>query len=142
MSPTKYARLFLASLLILGVAFIARSLVMGGVTTVVKLQPGTPMGGAISQTLASPDGKLPVLNKDYSIQNIVSFDDGDWAVVTIKQVVSGQSNSALIVLKHEDGLYKTVLGPGTAFPDTYLQTLPANVGGYLYNQGAIYGTTN
>lgn len=137
-----YARLVVFSVVLLGVAFGVKALVLQGATQVVSLGSAPALSGEISQSLikAGADNSVPKLNKDFSISQANYFENHEWAVATIKST-SKESNGAFVVLQRMNGVYKIILGPGTAFPNVYLKSLPSDVGTYLYNQGAIYGIT-
>jgi hypothetical protein len=117
-------------------AFTIKPLVLGGGQKVV-LQDAPALSGQISQAFAiTTKGTLPVVNKDYKIQTPVYFDNNEWAVVPLTWLTSG-GNDTLLVLQKRDGIYTTVLGPGSAFPDTVTESLPNDVSLYLKRIGAL-----
>jgi hypothetical protein len=127
---------------LLFVALVSRTLLLGG-SKYVTLEPAPPLAGVISQGLISTGStpSLPVPDKDFTIDDTYYFKDPAWVAVSIVQ--SKQSdNVALLILHTTGGIYRVVLGPGTAFPASYLQALPADVGQYLQDKGAVYESSN
>lgn len=123
-------------ILIIVSAFVARALILRG-ATYVSLAPGPVLSGAISQSLASSNQKtIPQPNKDYSIDGITFFDSNSWAVSSI---FSGQGlqDKSFVVLQKVDGVYRVVLGPGTAFSSASTYSLPADVFLFLKNSGVL-----
>ncbi len=136
MSPRK---ILLASLLLviplLGAAIIQRAILGGSI--IVKLKPAPLLTGQVSQSLgANPDGSLPTYGKDYALQ-VRFFDNNVWMVGNIKSL-KNTTDTAVIVMEKQGGSYRTMLGPGSAFPLTQVQSLPNDVGAYLSSQAAIY----
>jgi hypothetical protein len=134
--------LFLLTLMVILViaTFAVKSIVLRG--SVVRLQPSTPLAGAVSQGLATfgSEHSLPQLGKDYTLQDIRYFDNKTWVIATVVPLRIHTDN-ALLVIRMVGGSYQVVLGPGTAFPNTYLRSLPADVSEYLINRGVIYEPT-
>jgi hypothetical protein len=127
---------------LLVIAFTLQSLLLHG-QPVVRLAAGPPLAGIVSQSLgiSGANNSLPVVNKDYTLQNINYFNDRSWVVVSVVPI-NNNADKTIVVMHMTGGLYQVVLGPGSAFPDTYLQNLPADVSQYLMNRGVVYEPAN
>lgn len=120
-------------------AFVAKSLILNG-AKVVKPAPAAALVGSVEQSLSAggKQSKQPLSAKDFAISNIRYFDAKSWVVATISPTAH-QFDQGLVVLKNVSGLYEVELGPGSAFPNSILYSLPADVGSYLNSQGLLYG---
>src|SRR5437667_1963738 len=99
--------------------FIGRQILLGGPT--VSLSEAPPLTGIISQSMYSVSGKgsLPIVGKDFNLKNTRYFEGDQWVATSISPV--GQRlNAALVVLQKQDGIYRVVLGPGSAFDSSVL----------------------
>lgn len=126
-----------AGLIVLGALLI--KLVLTGGVAVTTLQPGSVLGGAVSQSYGTPGatGTLPLEGKDFVLSDIHYFENNTWAVAKVSPVISG-FNEALVIMKKINGSYYVVLGPGTAFSSEFLQSMPDSVANYIKTHGAIY----
>lgn len=134
----RIARILIGLALVVAATMVVHRLILGG--TLVKLKAGTTMSGVVSQSLVGSNNDsdaLPAVGKDYTIDSIRYFDDSNWAVASITQT-GGSQNSALLILQREKGMYQPMLGPGTAFSSSYLQSLPSDLGKYLNSKGVVY----
>jgi len=130
------------SLIILVIAiFIVKAAVLHG--PVVELQSAPPLTGVIAQSLGTSGSNrsLPVAGKDFILQNTRYFDNQSW-VVTLVAPIRSNADRATVILRNNHGLYQVVLGPGTAFPSSSLQSLPGDVSQYLLNKGLVYESSN
>ena len=124
------------------VVVIATGAVQSGLTgnaPLVSLGKAQPLDGTISQSLDTTGGNttMPVAGKDYSLDHIKYFDNNEWVVASIKPL-SNSISAGTVVLQKKNEIYQVVLGPGTAFNNSYLFSLPSDVGSYLNNKGVIY----
>jgi hypothetical protein len=133
----KQLQLPISLVTLLIVALAVKSILLHG-QPVIRLQHGPALVGIVSQSLgiSGPNQALPVAGKDYELQNINYFDNKAWVVASI--VSLNGANNQIIVMHMISGMYQTVLGPGSAFPDSYLQSLPPGVSQYLLNRGVMY----
>jgi hypothetical protein len=124
--------IFMASLAI-------RSVVFGGVTKSITLNPAPRLTGVVSQSLYSGKNivELPLAGKDYDLRDIQYFEANKWVVASV-QPKYNQFDSGLVVLKLINGSYEVVLGPGSAFEKSSLVSMPKSVGSYLSNKGFVY----
>lgn len=123
----------------LSVATLVVSLfVVGGGLKVVQLPPENTPVGQISQSLAV-NGSIPGFKTDYTLKNERYFDANRWFVAQIAPV--GQTEySGWIVLHKNNGIFQPVVGPGTAFSDSDIVSLPPDVSSYLLERGVVYGS--
>lgn len=122
--------------LLLVAALCVRPIVLQGARP-VNLPDAPPLAGQVSQAFAVGSSKnLPVMGKDYSVQNIHYFDSHTWLVANIKSL-STDGSDGIIVMQQEGGIYLPMLGPGSAFADTQIISLPADVAAYLTGLGAV-----
>jgi hypothetical protein len=140
MSPKRLLLLLTFMVMLLVLTFVLKAAILRG--PVVRLQKSQPLAGVVSQGLASsgPTNSLPEFGKDYTLQSIRYYDNKAWVTATVVPL-STKTDNALVVIHMINGSYQVVLGPGTAFPNNYLQGLPADVSQYLLNQGVIYEPT-
>jgi len=126
-------------LLFVVVVFVIKNIVLPG--SVVKLKQAPPLAGAVSQSLnTTSNGSLPQFGKDYSLQDVRYFDNRTWATASVVPLKI-HTDTATAVMYMVNGSYQVVLGPGTAFPNSYLSGLPDDVRQYLINKGIIYEPT-
>lgn len=105
----------------------------------VNLQAAPPLSGAVSQAFTSnATSSLPVISKDYRLENTQYFDNKQWVVTDIKGTGNNIVTDGMVVLHLQDGAYTAVLGPGSIFPVTVTDNLPKDVGSYLKSIGATY----
>lgn len=126
------------AVLIFIASLIFRYLLLGS-TSIIQLNRGSYLSGAISQSLASTS----VTAKDgtnYSIANQQFFDNNLYAVVLVRPL-NNSSFAGIIVFKKINGLYSPILGPGTAINVNYLITLPKDLTQYLISSGYTYEPT-
>jgi len=134
-------RWLIGGLTALVLTLAVHALVIGG-KPVVRLGQASALGGIIAQSLGTTDRALPQENKDFTITDLHYFGGRAWVVATVKQKDAGNDGSAVLVLKSSSGSYDVVLGPGTAFPKSYLQSLPSDVGQYVSERAASYEPVN
>jgi len=128
-------KLIIVALLLL-IALAVRPIILGA--KLVKLPSAPPLTGQVSQAFTSGDtATLPRQGKDYQLQNTLYFDNRQWVVTTAK-ALNTTTNDSMLILHRQDGIYKVVMGPGSAFPSTQISVLPADVANYLTNLGAVY----
>jgi len=114
-----------------------RTVLFGGANP-VSLQPGTALGASISQAFTSGGSTtLPVIGKDYKLKSARYFDNQQWVVAQITGLTD-RVTDGLIVLHMKSGVYTAALGPGSAFPTTSTENLPADVNLYLNGLGVTY----
>jgi len=136
-------RCFIPRLLLLFVLIVTALLghyLLLGRAPVVQLAPAASLAGVVSQSLSTGQGgtSLPAVNQDFTIKSVRYFDDKVWAVVFVQPTSHSSLNPSLLVLESQGGAYQAVLGPGSAFEESYLLSLPGAVGQYLKSRGAIY----
>jgi hypothetical protein len=110
-----------------------------GSTSIIKLNRGSYLSGAVSQSLASTSSAAKI-GINYSITNQEFFDNNLYSVVLVRPL-NHSSFAGVIVFKKLDGLYSPVLGPGTAINVNYLISLPKDLTQYLINSGYTYEPT-
>jgi len=138
MRKTTIFLLSLALLLVAGL-FSVRPIMYGNARP-VSISAADPLTGQISQALASSSNGqlvLPVSGQDYTLSGITYFDNHTWAFAAIKPL-SNSMNSSNVVLEKQSGVYKVVLGPGSAFPRTTTLTMPADIAQFLNQRGLLY----
>jgi len=137
-------RAFVAAAIPLGVliiAFVARLSMLQGHALRQLAPANNDFAGAVAQGIGpNQQHTLQVYGKDFSLSSVKYFDN-TWALISVipKNV---STDKATIILNKVDGMYRVVLGPGTAFPTVVLNELPLDLGQYLVNQGVIYEPTN
>ena len=131
-------KLVLALFGIIIVTYVARSLILGG-ATVATLQPGPALSGTVAQSLSTSgnNASMPRAGKDFNLKIVRYFDSNSWVVVSAASP-NKTNETNTVILQRIDGMYQAVLGPGTAFPNGYLQSLPSDVAQYLSAEGVIY----
>lgn len=72
----------------------------------------------------------PIAGKDYTVKSVKYFDNKQWVVVSILPVGTS-SDPAKLVLKQQNGEYRTVVGPSNFFPPDNLVSFPSDVVNYL-----------
>ena len=119
------------------VAIAVRAIVLGS-TPMVNLKAAPSLTGIVSQSLAAagPKTSLPVVGKDFELQNIHYLDNKSWVVASVKSISDNPSTST-IVMRQVDTDYQVVLGPGTAFSVNSSQAVPADVIKYLKTVGVV-----
>jgi hypothetical protein len=134
----KKAVAFLLLALVVVATLIARFVLIGSAPS-VRLSVAPPLTGAISQSLSSGGGlaTLPQPGKDYDLQNTHYFDNNTWIVTTI-QPITNKFNQSVVIMQQANGGYQVVLGPGSSFDNSYLLSLPTDVGQYLASKGILY----
>jgi hypothetical protein len=140
---TKQLVIAFVSLVMLAAAvLVVRDVLLHG-QPAIKLKPAPPLAGVISQSLgvSGSSHSLPVAGKDYNLQDTHAFDNHSWVVTSVVPA-RANADTAVAVLRNKDGFFQVVLGPGTAFPESSLQSLPADVSRYLVKQGLVYGTSD
>lgn len=134
------------SIVSMGIVFVLLLLVLinikpvlfGG-AKVVTLKSAPPLTSQISQAFTSSanTGPLPVSGKDYTLTDTKYFDNRQWVVTSIKPL-NQTITEGMAILQLQHGIYTVVLGPGTAFASTDVQTMPADLVQYLNQVGIIY----
>lgn len=128
------------AILLVVALFVLRPAILGG-HDAVTLQGAQTLTGQVSQAFTNSEShSLPIAGKDYELQNVTYLEDTQWVVANI-HLLKSSTDDAIIVLQKKDGIYTTVLGPGTAFSNTVTESLPNNVGLYLAQLGVLYDTT-
>ncbi len=127
-----------AAIIIFIIALIFRQLFLGS-TSIINLEGGSYFSGAISQSLASGtiNAKEGV---DYSIVSQKFFDNNLYATVILKPL-NNSSFSGVIIFKNINGLYTSILGPGTELNINYFVSLPKDLTQYLISTGYTYEPT-
>jgi len=123
----------LALIILLGIGIAGRWLILGG-ASVVSLNKN-PLSTPVEHTLnsSSPTGLWFIESKDYTLANVRYFQDKQWVVVLVKPI--GETiDSSHIVLKKDNEMYRSVLGPGTSFSQTEFDSLPNEVSKYLTSE--------
>lgn len=129
------ARLLLICV-VLGVLSLVAPLIVYGGARPATLAAGATLGGEVSQAIGVQDnGKLLVAGKDYSLGTPQYFQGKDWVVISLARPNVG---GAYVILHRQDGLYTSVLGPGTAFAQNYTRALPSDLVQYLGSKGLLY----
>ena len=138
-----YAVQGIAIVILLIAILSVKSVLLGGATR-IELSSAAPLTGQISQALitSGAGNTLQVAGKDYTLANTTYFDNQTWAVTHIDSTSGNTANSGLAVLQVRSGIFQVVLGPGSAFAESYVQNLPADVAEYLNGQGAVYDSVN
>ena len=125
------------SLLLLGL-LVVNYVVLGG-AHVINLAPAPELAGQISQNLVTISNatKLPIEGTDFNLSDTHYFNNKQWVVTSITPL-NNSFNAGLAVLSNQEGVYKIVLGPGSAFSKDETRTLPTEVANYLNQQGVVY----
>lgn len=129
-----------AGLIILIIAVeVVHSLILGG-SKVVSLGSSESIAGVVAQSLEPTGGNIAIPQdaKDFNLTNVNYFYNNTWAVANISPTKGSSISSGLVVLHNSTGIYQVVIGPGTAFDNSILITLPSEVGKYLNQRGYIY----
>jgi hypothetical protein len=134
----KISKTFIILFIILIIALIARNIVVER-KPIVTLGNAPALSGVIAQNIDTTGGNsiLPIAGKDFGLKNIHYFDNNNWAVANITQT-NNKVSPGLVVLQKKDQLYQVVIGPGTAFDNSILVTLPKDVGQYMSQHGVLY----
>jgi len=121
------------------IAWMAKALLLQGLS-VTTLGTAPPTAAAVSQSLGLSASRttLPVIDEDYSLQDVRYFQGNEWAVATVAPT-KPDADTVLIVMKKIGGTYQPVLGPGVVFSSSYVYTLPPDVSQYLNKRGALNG---
>jgi hypothetical protein len=129
-------RTFLVLVGLLIITFTARYILLGSVE-IVSLKQGS-IDQAISASLKTSDtgSYVPIEGKDYTLQDVHYFYGKEWAVAAILPV-NNDADPATVVLKLQNGAYKTALGPGNSFFSYSVQVLPSKVAAYLQANGLV-----
>ena len=123
--------------ILLGAALFVKPILLGN-AKVVTLQSAPPLSATISQAFTSSGyTTLPVMGKDYRLQNTRYFENGEW-VVTVIRGISDKVSDGYVILKQVNGVYLVALGPGSILPSTSTDNLPTDVSQYLNHLGATY----
>ncbi len=129
-------RLGILGLLLIAVLSV-KPILLGNAKT-VSLRSAPALSGQISQAFTNnSSNSLPVIGKDYRLQGTHYFDNNQWVVTNIIAITNQVSNS-YIVMHKENGVYTAALGPGSSFPTTTTENLPADLGQYLNSLGVTY----
>jgi hypothetical protein len=126
--------------LLIVISTIFKNVILGG-TPQTKLSTAPPLAGTISQSIITPqsNGILPVIGKNFNITSTHYFDNQQWVVVSVSTIPD--NNGAVLVLQKLNGSYQVVLGPGTLFSSSDVQSMPASVIDYLTNRGLVSNAT-
>jgi hypothetical protein len=121
------------------ITLLTKSVLLQGLP-VTSLGSAPPIAGAVSQSLglSASRAALPVFGKDYTLQDVHYFYNNEWAVATVAPT-KPDADTVIVIVQKINGVYQTVLGPGTIFSSSYLYTLPPDVGQYLNKQGVLHG---
>jgi len=122
------------------VILVVQSVFIGAGT--VNLKSAPQLTGQISQILAAKgDGHtLPTLGKDFKLSGTTYLQNSTWAVTEIS-TLGNYPNTSLAVLQSKSGVYQVALGPGTTFPESVVDNMPADISNYLHLKGAVYVPT-
>ncbi len=124
--------------------FVTLALFVGAITIPTLIQAGkhislekaTALAGPVSLALGSGDSQsLPRYGEDFSFGDIRTF-ESSWKVIRL--VSESSSNDGMVVLHNTGGAYRVVLGPGTSFAKSEVQTLPVDLVQFLNNEGMLY----
>lgn len=134
-------RLMILGILLLGIlvaSWMVMPVILGG-SSQINLASAPALTGQLSQAFATSgtSSTLPVEGRDYRLENTNYFDTDIWVVTSIK-ALNNTMNDGWVVLKKQSGIYQIVLGPGTAFPSSYVQNMPIDVSRYLNQKGVVY----
>jgi len=134
----RIAVLALIALAIFLTGTLCRQAILGSGTQ-VNLKTTDELSGPIALTLAgaAENTNTPSGADDFKLANTRFFDNHNWAVTTIVPTKIN-TDKATAVLHKQDGIFRLVLGPGTAFDGTELDGLPNDVAKYLNLQGLVY----
>jgi hypothetical protein len=134
--------IYLCLMVLIIVSVIARQIILGG-SPQIKLTPAAPLSGVVSESLANlgQNGSLPIEGKDYTLHDVRYFNNRAYAVVSVTPL-SKATDASTLVLKAASGTYQVVLGPGTAFSNSDVQGLPADVTQYLKTKVVVYEPAN
>lgn len=129
-------------LLILIISLIVRSAILGGGKS-VTLADAPANSGIVAMNIVATGGNIniPQAGSDFNLTNINYFDNDNWIVAKITPTKSSSITTGIVILQKQDGIYKVMVGPGTAFDNSLLVTLPTDVGKYLSDNGYIYEFT-
>jgi hypothetical protein len=94
------------------------------------------LASAVEVSLApvNPNSYLPIEGKDYTIGNVNYFQNGQWAVVSLKPIGTS-SDPAKLILTKKNGSYQKFIGPSNFFPSSELVSLPNDLVNFLKAQG-------
>jgi hypothetical protein len=136
----KYRQLFATFLFLLFLILVSnfsKGVVLDGVNKTSLRTTSSNITGSVSQSLVTPQSKgiLPAVGKNFKVLRATYFNNKQWVVV----VVSGipDNDNAVLILQELNGVYRVVLGPGTLFPSSSVQSMPLDVVNYLVNQGLV-----
>jgi hypothetical protein len=134
------AALFIAGLVVL--TSVGKHAVL---KNVVAAPPEATIAPQISKEVTKslvPDG-VAVDGKDFTIQSKQYFEGKNWLVaLVVPAATDNATDPALIVMKLDKGVYITVLGPGTAFPESGMTAVPHSVEIYLQQMHRVYQDIN
>jgi hypothetical protein len=129
-------------ILFIAAIFGVRLLILGGVaeTPLADNSAAQQASGSLSNSADTlqPDKPPLVAGTDYTFGDTHYFDNDQWLVAKVTLTSVQDSDSALIVMRRQNGTYQTMLGPGTAFSGESLQQIPKDVAAYLRSLGAVY----
>jgi hypothetical protein len=115
---------------------IVRNAVLGQSKTVI-LSSAPPLTGQVAQTMGTTqNSELPVPGKDFTLKHVRYFQRRTLAVAQLKPL-HGQFDDSYVIMKRKRGVYQVILGPGSAFRRSTLQSLPEAAIHYLDQQGAV-----
>ena len=130
-------KLFVILGIVLAATIIAHAMLLGG-APYHQLAKAAPLDGVVSQALVTNGTSAPpVGGKDFTLQSVHTFGN-DWLVASIVPTPTSKLTKSTVVLEKREGVFQVVLGPGTAFDNSVLVSLPADLGNYLTQQGYIY----
>ncbi|MEI6755697.1 MAG: hypothetical protein WCK80_01620 [bacterium] len=138
MLDSKNLKKLFSSLLLILAGYLIQLFLINGVG-VLKLKPAPPELGLVPifYQESSKFDKLPIYGKNYTLENLKYLENGNWAAATLVSVPG--KNKATVVMKKINGVFVVVMGPGTQFSESTLESLPLSVGTYLYSRG-VYGS--
>jgi hypothetical protein len=142
MNIKRYTILATLIIFIIIASSIARSQILGGAKIYNLTVTDQLLSGIIAQSTVSTGGKviLPLYQKDFTLLRVSYFDNNTWVVAKIVPL-NNSVTEAYVILQFKNGMYHVVLGPGTAFDNSYVQSMPADLGQYLGHKGIFYETT-
>jgi hypothetical protein len=117
-------------------SILARHIILDGLP-VTKLADAPALAGSIAPALTDPNSAttIPQIGKDFEISSTHYLDNKQWVIASVKHLPD--MNAATLVLQKQHSIYVVVLGPGTIFSASDIQTAPPEVIQYLYNEGLV-----
>ncbi len=133
-SPLFTISIVIAATLI--ISLVSATIIRGGVyeTTLsdVTLQE------KINKSLESQTDTLNPPKRNYTISDETYFENREWVAAIAVDTSSDHTEPATIVMQFQNNEYATVLGPGTSFPKSLVNSLPKSVQDYLTSRELVF----